>query len=1354
MESRLGPAARSNTTVATINNAGNAQFNGTLLVGGASQSTGTLTVRNSADAEVDYYLWPGLTASQKGSFTYKDWNGNSQWYLVKDSSNNWAVNSAIGGLDSIKAYQSTNSGDTYINASNSTGHIRLNYETGSGAETDVYSGSNANLVASFLGPTAIKFPGLAAGTGHYCMQIDNSGYITNTGTACGTGSGSGSGTVNSGNSGQIAYYTSNGTTVGGINAVPLTSGGTGATSASAAMANLLPGVAADGNQGVTITGNVAANSMTAANATSTSPAAEVATFNNLHNATWVSVAEYGAIGNCTAGASNSSCTDNSTAIQSAINHCFTVGCAVFFPANPAATAATVYYVAQAINWKGVSLFGPTGARGQINGPLVAVRGAAGKDVFAIGDPTILGSSYVQPLKQYTVRDLGIIVDDSLDASSSGTRSYPNRLPGRTVYDAAMTSGSAVLTSITALFQPGDVGQAVTVSGAGSSGNLTTAISSYQSATQVTLAVPASTTVSNVQTYVSVMNLSATQTLGNCAFAYDASAYSGVEAAIGANSEDFTNVNVLTTDNLNANNTCGFFFQGAAGTYQGRWEHDTVRIMFGFAFVPSDLIAPNSQGQCDGICDFNVIDQTWITSNYPFVAYGGNDNTIRDVQLSNTMVGPNILAFTGPSPWPWQWHIDIPEEENPANSCNPSMMAYRIAGRNFHVDRLGSPQCTSGNELFQWDASFSTVDELDMTALGPINITGYMNSITVPYPQPGYIQPTVTGLGNQFITCGSSNPFKILASSCQFVGQNTATATIGVPQLSRGRTVFNRTHDFINRGASSYYFNDEDLWIWPGEGEPYTLTIPFVFDSTSVTGAAFQLAQCAGSCTAYNLYESNGTGWVIGQQVPAGPARIYFSAEAASAGTTLSVSSGYGTLGSSPLTALNCSKTLTLTTSYATYWCDVDMTGLAGNGFGIKLGGNIEASNVNVAWIAVKPWNTEMETESLTIGTPATPGTPITGSIGNGGYVQQTTNGTKTPNDLVCYDSNGNDVDCGASVSNIGTPTVNTNPGDLICAHAGDTTIHAIAITGGSCNGATCSINGSSIPNDYLAPGQLVGIAGSGGVTGLNSGPYALSSGSSTSIAFPFTTASGTPSGGTFYRWCENTSDALTYTLGTFAKNTVTVGAGTLQLNHSYVHKAQFNFFSTATAEGLAEGMEYGSPSVYQTTAESVSASLTGNSGQLTVDMTPLVLSSTGPLETTLEALTLPSSTFPSPVNQTSNQPASVSTIAAASVQVWVKYTATGLGSITSGNGGTISGTGTCTLTISNGGGSGATATVTISGGVWSGATFAVNSTGYGYTSAPTSATLGNGTATCSGTATLVTVLGGATGNAVDLVSLQ
>lgn len=60
--------------------------------------------------------------------------------------------------------------------------------------------------------------------------------------------------------------------------------------------------------------------------------------------------------------------------------------------------------------------------------------------------------------------------------------------GQFVTDGAMGSGAAVLTSATANFQPGDVGKAVMVKGAGAAGvtTLVTTIASRQSATQVTL----------------------------------------------------------------------------------------------------------------------------------------------------------------------------------------------------------------------------------------------------------------------------------------------------------------------------------------------------------------------------------------------------------------------------------------------------------------------------------------------------------------------------------------------------------------------------------------------------------------------------------------------------------------------------------------------------------------------------------------------------------------------------------------------------------------------------------------------------------------------------------------------------
>ncbi|MDR3725016.1 MAG: hypothetical protein P4K83_11075 [Terracidiphilus sp.] len=213
----IGSGGTSATAVATIDKSGNTTLNGTLQVGGTTKFIATPTVKNSADAEVDVTLWAGSTVNQKEAVVYKDYTGTSQWYLLKDSSNNWVLNSAVGGLDSFKAYQSTNSGDTYINASNSTGAVRVNYESGSGSSFNVYGGNSSTLYASFTGAAAIKFPGLAATNAHSCLQIDSSGWITNTGAAC--GSSGGSGTVTS-------VGLSAPSTVFSVSATPVTSYGT------------------------------------------------------------------------------------------------------------------------------------------------------------------------------------------------------------------------------------------------------------------------------------------------------------------------------------------------------------------------------------------------------------------------------------------------------------------------------------------------------------------------------------------------------------------------------------------------------------------------------------------------------------------------------------------------------------------------------------------------------------------------------------------------------------------------------------------------------------------------------------------------------------------------------------------------------------------------------------------------------------------------------------------------------------------------------------------------------------------------------------------------------------------------
>src|SRR5437867_2357493 len=67
----------------------------------------------------------------------------------------------------------------------------------------------------------------------------------------------------------------------------------------------------------------------------------------------------------------------------------------------------------------------------------------------------------------------------------------------TVSDASMTNGSPTLSSTSAGFTTGDVGKLVKVKGAAVGGNdLTSSISAFVSATQVTLATSASASVSN------------------------------------------------------------------------------------------------------------------------------------------------------------------------------------------------------------------------------------------------------------------------------------------------------------------------------------------------------------------------------------------------------------------------------------------------------------------------------------------------------------------------------------------------------------------------------------------------------------------------------------------------------------------------------------------------------------------------------------------------------------------------------------------------------------------------------------------------------------------------------------------
>jgi hypothetical protein len=608
----IGSGGATETTVATINDAGNAQFNGTLQVGGASTLINTPTVKNQADSEIDAILWAGLTVSQKESLIYKDYNGNSQWYAEKDASDNWELNSATGGLDSFKAYQSTNSGDTYINASNSSGVVRVNYETGAGAGFNIYGGASSALYASFTGTNVIKFPGLAASSGTNCMQIDNSGYITNTGSAC--GSGTGSGTVNSGASGQIAYYGGSGTAVSGVSTIPVTAGGTGASTSAGALTSL-------GAASLTTT-----SAQSFAGAVS-SPAVN-ASVNNV-----LLVTAYGA--KCDGS------TNDQTALQAAFTAAAASGYSIQFPAGTCKTGT--------ITWTGQSFFGA--------GPLLTtILGLPGQDVFATSD-----SAVALPQLAY-VHDLNIEIDGTVNAAATavgGNNTFPNRIfgtaggttplpassggppaPGGMAFGAsiagncagAMTSGSPILTiscgSFANVTSTLTVGQTATVVGAGTSGGtLTTTVTAVTDNSHLVLASNASTTTSTASGTITGTLLNPPWYCGNAGIAIPAS--NGAAMATGFNGYVFRNVQFTTNGVIGANYPCGMFIQVASNNIS--FEHVTAQGLWGGLIEAPP--ASNNTSYFAWTPDTNYYDDVNLKFDLiPMVLYDGSHRTIKNVTI--------------------------------------------------------------------------------------------------------------------------------------------------------------------------------------------------------------------------------------------------------------------------------------------------------------------------------------------------------------------------------------------------------------------------------------------------------------------------------------------------------------------------------------------------------------------------------------------------------------------------------------------------------------------------------------------------------------------------------------------------
>ena len=865
--------------------------------------TGPLTLENRTDTEIDYILKPGLAASQKGAFVYEDWNGTSQWSMAKDAGNNWALNSSPSGLNSLKAYQSSNGGDTLVNAASPSGVVRVNYESGSGSAFNIYGGGSNQLYASFSGASAIQFPGLAPTSGTNCLQIDATGSMSKTGAPCSTASG----TVSNGNAGQIAYYTGAGTSLGGMSAVPITAGGTGASTAAGAVMALS-----------------AASLVTSMAQSFAGPLNAPSVNSSVNSQINVMAPPYNAKGD--------GVTDDATAINAACTaaKAYNPPAQVYFP-----KVSTFYLASTLTSCTGVSLKGQPGVGQATGGGGVIIQGKPGQDIIHGGDPnsttgTVNGT--------WDISDIQFRVDDSVDASAS----FPHRWPGRWVDDGAMTSGSAVATSNKILFTCSDIGQPIRVKGAGASGgDLITTIASMPSCSQgtsptATLAAAAATTVSNALIYVSVDNIPVTQNIGNCVFGYDN--YDGNQSHwrtswIGNIYSTIHNVTLTSTSGQNQNNSCGMFFQGAWAPYGTRFEHfNIIRLQYGVLQTDPDT-AP-SMGNSGN--DYQTWDHMLIQATYPWISYNGSDGVIREWQLAS-IYGPVLSAVS--TQWQWgvfNWDIQAPEFE-----INSGGISWILKGGQHHLHNVG---------LSVGTAYFDTVGTVcsPCSAAGNIVINGAGNRIDLT----GTVDAYNTGGGKSITDHGSNNVVTGDVLSIPVQGRQPTRNTALNITRSLG-LVGARTSDFLVAGAGTTpYYNQQDLLFFPVDygfnGSPFAIST----DSNSFSGQYIAITSSMAT-SMFATFNALGAGTIVGKNVPAAKVAVYDTAKCPSA-----TSYNFKIIANSSVVS---QATFACSTTYATHSLSADLSAYAGQN--INLGWDV-TGEVDDSWSAIRPVNTDTINDAL------------------------------------------------------------------------------------------------------------------------------------------------------------------------------------------------------------------------------------------------------------------------------------------------------------------------------------------------------------------------------------------------------
>jgi hypothetical protein len=699
---------------------------------------------------------------------------------------------------------------------------------------------------------------------------------------------------------------------------------------------------------------------------------------------------------------------------------------VYLPVNPsAANAPTVYYVASTLNPKGVSIYGPHGAGGFF--PNVIIRGAAGKDVFAPGDPSSGG--YVAPRTSYVWQDFGMIVDDSVDASAN----FPHRRPGRVCSDVVATNGSPAITSATCEFTPGDVGQNITLSDG--TNTLSTTIASVRQGTgygsnSASLATNWTyPTHSSSVLYVSIMGLPTTATVGNCGLAYDDT--SNTTAENGPDQAVFRNLSIHTTSLLQQNNTCALLFQGAAGQpYADTFDNVSIRTAWGFLAIESDT---SGSGMNAALGDLNELRNVVFEANYPWVSYDGGWTRWYGGQIANAQFGPQVLEYNAVQETnAGSWIVDNVELESQGQTTAGG--GWRIEGLNHKISNttLGGGAILNPT---QWDAFNSKC--VGCVDTGTVNITGKLNDIELI---DGSDLATIndTGLGNQCSLGRLYNPTDGIEPSIL----RSCSATD-----SRQSHAFAHTTDFVANGDElTPYNNQADLWMWPEDLTETGTNYSPVIDSTSETGSHL-------SIPANNEVEFSGLnqGSIVvgpantGANLPAGKVHICARMKADSGSGSVSF---WLQTGSTQIATVSSA----LTTTYSTSCFDADLSTSSGQAAAFYL--YTSTTTTDLAWISVHPWsNAENVNGAVNATSFQVSGSPL----GTANLADWTDSGA----------GNG-------SVPMWNAATSKWTPGTLpsnVSSINGNSGAFTFTGAGVACSGTTCTVAGSTASGNVQAGSQ-------------------------------------------------------------------------------------------------------------------------------------------------------------------------------------------------------------------------------------------------------------------------------------------